>query len=137
MFGARAKGYELQATDLNFYFFVGNVDPHFLHTRTLVSPSILYPTLATPSLGQTRATLEMLMVDSCSAMPPLVRCRLVLLEMVFLTTRTCSTSTVPWSGKTRSTRCTLPRSAPVSTLTISLRRISKLGINLSKTAASF
>ena len=42
----------------------------------------------------------MLIGDSCSAMLPLVRCRL-LLETVFLTTRTCSTSNVPLSGKTR------------------------------------
>ena len=73
-----------------------------------------------PQLGQTSATFEMLMGDSCSAMPPLVRCP-DLLEIVFLTTRTCSTSTVPLSGKARSTRPVLPRSAPVSTLTVSLR----------------
>src|ERR1035438_7953955 len=45
----------------------------------------------------------------------------VLPETVFLTTRTCSTRTVPLSGNTRSTRPVLPRSEPVSTLTVSLR----------------
>src|ERR1700722_13444394 len=70
---------------------------------------------------------ETLIGDSCSAIPPLVRCP-CLLETVFFTTRTCSTSTVPLSGKTRRTRPVLPRSEPVSTLTVSLRRIFKLCI---------
>src|ERR1700729_3879333 len=81
-------------------------------------------------------TFETLIGDSCSAMPPLVRCP-CLLETVFLTTRTCSTSTVPLSGKTRSTRPVLPRSEPVSTLTVSLRRIFKLCIAFSKYSSQF
>src|SRR5580692_7486773 len=108
------------AEKLLHYFFVGSDWPHFLQTRTRLSPSTLCPTRVGPQLGQTSATFEMLIGDSCSAMPPRVRCP-VFDETVFLTTRTCSTSSVPLSGKTRSTRCVLPRSAPASTLTVSLR----------------
>src|SRR5580693_4569914 len=102
------------------YFFVGRAWPHFLQMRVRVLPSTLCPTRDGPQLGQTSMTLETLIGDSCSAMPPLVRCP-CLLETVFLTTRTCSTSTVPLSGNTRSTRPVLPRSEPDSTLTVSLR----------------
>src|SRR5271166_225678 len=102
------------------YFLVGIVCPHFLQTRTFTSPSVFDPTRAGPQLGQINATFETSMGDSCSAMPPLVRCP-CLLETVFLTTRTCSTNTVPLSGKTRSTRPVLPRSEPLRTLTVSLR----------------
>src|SRR5581483_333378 len=58
---------------LSSYFFVGNVCPHFLQMRTRVSPSILCPMRVGPQLGQTSATFEMWMGDSCSAMPPRVR----------------------------------------------------------------
>src|SRR5665213_3611831 len=83
---------------------------------------------AGPQLGQTSETFDTLIGDSCSAMPPLVRCP-VLLDTVFLTTRTCSTSSVPLVGKTRRTRPVLPRSEPVGTFTVSLRRIFKLCIS--------
>ncbi len=45
-----------------------------LQTRILLVPSFLNPTRAAPQVGQTSATFEMLIGDSCSAMPPLVRC---------------------------------------------------------------
>src|SRR5579863_493625 len=112
------------------YFLVGSSEPHLLQILARLVPSVLKPTLAVPQLGQTSTTFEMLIGDSCSAMPPLVRCP-DLLETVFLTTRTCSTSTVPLSGNTRSTRPVLPLSEPASTFTTSLRRIFKLGISIS------
>src|ERR1700751_1838323 len=87
--------------------------------------------LAVSQFEQISATFDTLIGDSCSAMPPLVRCPR-LLETVFLTTRTCSTSTVPLSGNTRSTRPDLPRSEPARIFTTSLRRIFKLGISISQ-----
>src|ERR1700757_3067626 len=90
---------------------------------------------AVSQFEQTSATFDTLIGDSCSAMPPLVRCPR-LLETVFFTTRTCSTRTVPLSGNTRSTRPVLPRSEPVRIFTTSLRRIFKLGIYFSETVLS-
>src|SRR5579864_3502169 len=60
---------------------------------------------------------------SCSATPPLMFFW-GLGRTFFLTMATCSTSTLRSTGKTRSTRPSLPLSRPVMTRTVSLRRIS-------------
>src|SRR5580698_3018189 len=110
------KPRSLNYLDASYLDLVGNAEPHFLQ-----SPSTLNPTRdALPQLEQTIATFETCSGDSCSAMPPLVF--LPDFELtVFLTTRTCSTSTRLLSGNTRSTRPRLPASEPESTSTVSLR----------------
>src|SRR5690349_12555634 len=70
-------------------------------------------------------TFETSIELSCSAMPPLMFfCGLG--RTFFLTIATCSTSTRPFPGNTRSTRPSLPLSRPAMTLTWSLRRMSYL-----------
>src|SRR5262245_7044079 len=78
-----------------------------------------------PELAQTTITLEMEIGDSCSAIPPLMlRCGFG--RTFFFTIITCSTSTLPLPGNTRSTRPCLPLSRPVITFTVSLRLMSTL-----------
>src|SRR5580692_3688748 len=70
------------------------------------------------------------MVDSCSAMPPLIlRCGLGL--TCFLTIMTPSTRTRFLSAMTRRTRPCLPLSLPATTSTLSLRLILMPAITLS------
>src|SRR5256885_2850071 len=76
-----------------------------------------------PQLGQISFTFEIAIGLSCSAMPPLMFfCGLG--RTFFLTIITCSTSTRPFSGNTRNTRPSFPRSRPEMTFTWSLRRMS-------------
>src|SRR5258707_7306105 len=96
---------------------------HLRQIRTRRLPSILCPMRDGPQLGHTTITLEMAMGDSCSAIPPLMlRCGFG--RTFFFTIITCSTSTLPLPGNTRSTRPCLPLSQAVMIFTESLRLIS-------------
>src|SRR3984885_13273430 len=60
-----------------YFFFVGIALPLAFEKRTLVSPSRRDPTRVLLPSASTSMTFEMWMVDSCSAMPPLIlRCGL-------------------------------------------------------------
>ena len=76
---------------------------------------------AGPQLGQTSITFEMWIGDFLLGDAALDVPLRLWLETVFFTTRTCSTSTVPLSGNTRSTRPCLAAVGARETLTVSLR----------------
>src|ERR1700686_929291 len=103
--------------------YLSSVVPHFLQTRTFLSPPTSFPTRTGPHVAHTKATFDSRIARSCSAIPPLIlRCGFG--RTCFFTIITCSTSTLPSSGNTRSTRCSFPRSRPVITFTVSFRRMS-------------
>src|SRR5262245_24626193 len=98
---------------------------HLRQIRTRRLPCCLCPMRDGPQLGHTIITFEIEMGDSCSAIPPLMlRCGFG--RTFFFTIITCSTSTLPSPGNTRSTRPCLPLSRPVITFTWSLRLMSTL-----------
>src|SRR5438105_8106269 len=109
----------------NSLFHFSSVVPHFLQTRTFRSPRISCPTRTGPQVPHTSITFEIALRLSCSAIPPLtLRCAFG--RTCSFDNMTCSTSTFASLGNTRSTRPSLPLSRPVTTRTVSLRRISTL-----------
>src|SRR5712691_2019182 len=102
------------------------LSPHRLQTRTLrPSASACAPVRDGRShFPQTTMTFERWMNPSRSMMPP---CRSFCVgRWCFLIMLTCSTSTRPAAGTTRSTLPRLPRSLPPRTATISPRRTCTL-----------